>query len=289
MLYSLIDSHCHLQLAAYANDANAVLGNALEQGIGMIVVGTNLETSAAAARFAEAAGDGVWAAIAVHPGHTHRPHHDLEETSAAPTEEKFDAKAFAALAASPKVVAVGETGLDHYRIAADERHSIEDIKKKQQDNLIEHINFAKQRGLPLILHVRDAHEDALGILTEHGGSKLRCVMHCFTGTVTDAERYLELGYYISFTGALTYPPRKGRPENDLHPVARMVPADRLLVETDAPWLTPAPLRGRRNEPANVKAVAQALAALRGVSYEEIAEMTVKNTVKLFNLAKPARP
>lgn len=285
MKFNLIDSHCHLQMAAFATDANAVLGNTLEQGVGLIVVGTNFLTSGDAVRLAEKTPEGVWAAIALHPSHVHNPHHTPDEVVEPPKEEKFDSGAYAKLAGSPKVVAVGETGLDYYRLEADGECSIDEIKKKQIDNFISHINFAKTMSLPLILHVRDAHDDALKILTEHGGNKLHCVMHCFSGTVTDAERYLDLGYYISFTGAITYPPKKGQLENALHSVVRMVPISRLLIETDAPWLTPAPLRGQRNEPANVKAVAAQIATIRGFSYEEVADNTVNNTFKLFNLAK----
>lgn len=286
MFYSLIDSHCHLQLPAYDADRASVLKGARAAGIGLIAVGTNFATSEAAVRLAEANPEGVWATIAVHPGHVHRPHHDESETTVPPTAEFFDRAIFEKLAASPKVVAIGETGLDYYRLAADEEMSLEQIKARQKENFISHLKFAKEKNLPLTMHVRDAHDDAYEILKSEGRG-LRGVMHCFTGTVTEAERYLDLGFYISFTGVLAFPPKKGEEENALATVCRMVPAERLLVETDAPWLTPPPFRGQRNDPFKVRITAQAVARIRRTDLAEIEKITTANAIHLFNLAEPS--
>lgn len=268
-------------MAAYDADRADVVGRMREEGIGAIVVGTNLATSKAAVELAEAH-DGLWAAVAVHPGHTHKPHHDTSELAIAPQEEFFDEALFAKLVCSPKVVAMGETGLDFYRLpeGLDEQKL---IKEKQRENFSAHINFAKKRGLPLSLHVRDAYDDALSILKEE--KYFNGVMHCFTGNLTEAERFLDLGFYISFGGIVTFPPRRGAIENALDPVVRMVPTDRLLVETDAPWLAPAPLRGERNEPSKVRATARYIAKLRRMELDEIEQITKDNAVKLFHLAK----
>lgn len=288
MEFRLFDSHCHLQLPGYDLDRPDVLGRMKEQGMGAIVVGINFQTSESAVGLAEAH-DNLWATIAVHPGHTHNPHHDEFEAVSQPSAEFFDDEKFSALAMSKKVVGVGETGLDYYRLEVP-AGELEKVKNLQRENFVAHIRFAKKRGLPMSLHIRDssdletagAYADALEILrAEKFGTG---VMHCFSGTVTEAEKFLELGFHISFTGAISYPPKKDQSENALHPVARIIPADRLLIETDAPWLTPAPLRGERNEPAHVRITAEHLAKIRKTSFEEIAETTAKNTVRLFNLA-----
>ena len=283
MKFELIDTHCHLQFAAYAGDRDAVIDNALKQGIGMIAVGTNIASSKAAVELAESVKEGVWASVAIHPGHVSRPHHDKNETADVPQEEFFDDDIFSRLIKSEKVVAIGETGLDYYRLPSIDAQEIEKIKQKQRDNLEAHIAFAIKNELPLIMHVRDAHDDALTIL-KSAGCGFRGVMHSFGGTADEARQYLELGHFIGIGGIVTFPPRKGEAENMAVAVARAVPDGRILVETDAPYISPAPLRGKRNEPRNVIRVAQEIAKIRGVSYDEISRMTTANAVKLFNLA-----
>jgi TatD DNase family protein len=293
MNFNLFDSHCHLHGPAYYSDRDAIIAAARADGLGLVTIGTNLRTSAQAVRLAEAHPQNIWASIAVHPGHVHAPHHDAQEQSDPPEEEFFEAENFAALAASASVVAVGETGLDYYRLEDSLGATTEEIKDKQKRNLEAQIVFAQERGLPLICHIRasadqpsDAHEDALEIFRRfnvaHG------VMHCFSGTPAHAERYLERGLHISFAGNAAFPPKKGQLENPLAAVCRMVPADRLLVETDAPWLTPPPLRGARNEPANVKLVAAAVAGFRSEDASEISRITAQNAISIFGLAKRHR-
>lgn len=280
MTFRLIDSHCHLQMPAYDADRAELINAMAEDGLAAIVVGTNALTSRQAVELAEQHAN-LWAAIAVHPGHAHEPHHDKDETAEPPVEEIFDPQFFSVLAKSAKVVAIGETGLDYYRLPENEALR-KTIKSKQRECFVAQIRFAREHSLPLSLHVRDAHEDAWNILNEEG--YFNGVMHCFTGTEKDAERYVSAGFYISFTGAITYPPRKNETENPLVSVAKIVPLDRLMVETDAPWLTPVPLRGERNIPANVRLAAQKIAEIKNTTFEGIAEKSVKNTIKLFNLA-----
>jgi len=260
----------------------------------MIAVGTNFATSAAAVKFAEAHPENVWASIAVHPSHVHAPHHDEQELDDPPSEEFFDPQLFSSLASSPQTVAVGETGLDYYRLKESNGRTLEQIKELQRQNFVVQIRFAQERGLPLIIHIRsstdsfsDAQNDALDILKRENVK--RGVMHCFSGTAKHAEEYLEKGLYISFAGNIAFPPGKSEKENPLAAACRIVPNDRLLIETDAPWLSPPPFRGKRNEPANIKLVAEAVGKIRLQDSAEISRISVQNAIRLFSLAKQLKP
>jgi TatD DNase family protein len=285
MEFKAIDSHCHLHAAAYDSDRDVVLSKIKGANMAAITVGTNLAGSRDAVALAEA-NSNIWASVAVHPSHVYEPHHDKMELTQPPAEEFFSEKLFSDLLTSRRVVAIGETGLDHYRLPEDIDLQ-KTIKNRQAENFVAHIRTAKARKLPLILHVREAYAEALEILKNE--KYFNGVMHCFTGSITEAEKFLEKGLFISFTGAITYPPKKGLVENHLHGVVRIVPLDRLLIETDAPWLTPVPLRGERNEPINVLMVAEKIAKIRGESEETIRQITAKNTVRLFNLASTHTP
>jgi TatD DNase family protein len=295
MSFKLFDSHCHLQLPAYGDAERAVIIEAARKsGLGFIAVGTNFLTSSAAVKLAEENPENVWASIAVHPGHVHAPHHDEQEFADPPTEEVFDAQKFMPLLSSGRVAAVGETGLDYYRLEAGAGRTVEDIKERQRRNFIAQITFAEEKGLPLIIHIRssaektsDAQDDALEILKQENVTK--GVMHCFSGTAEEAEKYLERGLHISFAGNVAFPPRKNEKENPLAVACRIVPDDRLLIETDAPWLSPPPLRGKRNEPANVKLVAEAIGRIRHQDSAEISRITAQNAIRLFSLAKLPKP
>lgn len=253
-----IDSHAHLIDKRYKNDLQEVLDRAAKAGVKAIInVGYDLPSSEEAAKQAELYPN-VYSAVGVHP-------HDAGKLPPDYLEKLRE------LSSHPKVVAIGETGLDYYRNLSE--------PAAQKKVFREHLQLALELSLPVIVHDRDAHKDVLDILRAESGGKLRGVMHCFSGDTVLARRFLELGFYISLAGPVTFPNR-----GSLADVARYVPLDRLLVETDCPYLAPHPYRGQRNEPAHVQYVARQVAGLRGISLEEVAAATTANAKALFNIA-----
>lgn len=289
----LIDTHCHVHFNAYKDDMDDVIKRTLDKGVFMITVGTQKDTSRLGLEVAERY-DGLWASVGLHPNHlTKQEFWDDEELP--PQEqpnsiirtraETFDPAYYLALAKHPKCVAIGECGLDYYRIPVDQE--VQEVKEAQEVALRGQFDVATQAGLPVIIHCRDAHGRQAELIEEYvsaGKLARRGVVHCFTGTLEEARRYLDLGFYISFTGIITFPPRKGEGSvSPLQQVVRDVPLASILVETDAPYLTPIPHRGKRNEPWYVQFVAEKVAELKSISVEEVAEMTTQNARQLFGL------
>jgi TatD DNase family protein len=256
---ALIDSHAHIQGAEFAADREEVLARARAAGVAkIVVVGGAGELASNEAAVALATSDaGLSATVGMHP-------HDAKDVSEA------DLKRLRDLAGDPKVVAIGETGLDFYY-----DHSPRDLQKKI---FARFIHMARETKLPLIVHDRDAHAEIAELLRAEGGAALRGVIHCFTGDYAAAKIFLDLGFYISFSGILTF--KSAEPLRD---AARRLPLDRLLVETDSPYLAPVPKRGKRNEPAFVLHVAETLAAVRGSGLADIADATRRNTEALFGI------
>ncbi len=282
-----------------------VIRRSLEAGVFMITVGTQSDTSRRGLEVAEKY-DGVWATVGLHPNHlTKQEFNDEDElppnlppNPSSPStnatlpygevafshlvktrEEKFDVDLFRSLAAHPKCVGIGETGLDFYRIP--EGLDPEVVKEKQRETARAHFDLATEMNLPLSIHCRDAYDEQLELVAQYvsaGKIPRRGVIHCFSGTEAQARSFLDLGFCISVTGILTF-------SKDLQKVVRELPLERLLVETDSPYLSPAPERGKRNEPWKVKHVAQTLAELKGVSLEEVARATVENTKRVFDRIK----
>jgi len=253
---TLTDSHAHVFWRDFDADRAETFARAREAGVErMVLVGTNLETSRAAFELA-AAETGVYPTAGIHP-------HDTAE--AAPG----DFGAVAELCRRAECVGVGETGLDFFRSYSP--------RADQQRSFHAHLELAAELDKPVIVHCRDAHDATLGVLREHRG--VRGVMHCFTMGAAELPGYLDLGFYVSFSGVVTFPRNDANRE-----AARAVPADRLLVETDCPFLAPQGRRGGRNEPAFVRLVAECLAAERGVPLEELARQTHENAGRLFGLA-----
>ncbi len=254
----LIDSHAHLDDLRYDTDRDDVLQRAEAAGIESIVtIGCDLATSQAAVALAQAYPN-VFATIGVHP-------HEAKEI-----REDWYAS-FRSLARHPKVVAYGEIGLDyHYD------HSPREI---QRQRFRQQIHLARELALPLIIHTREAQEDTVMILREEGAVDVGGVFHCFSGDAWLAKDALDLGFYLSFSGVLTF-----KNATMLRDIAKTVPLDRLMVETDCPYLAPVPYRGKRNEPAYVQYVAETLAKIRGNgSVESIARATVDNTKRVFRI------
>ncbi|MES2141990.1 MAG: TatD family hydrolase [Pseudomonadota bacterium] len=253
----LVDSHCHLDrldLDYFQKDLSQLLILAREQGvIHFLCVGIDLKTFPAVLAIAEQFSD-VSASVGVHP---------TEEVDKEPTLEEL-----IALAKHPKVVAIGETGLDYYRDTTK--------KEEQQTRFRKHIQAAIAVNKPLIVHTRDAREDTIAILKEESAEKARGVLHCFTEDLAMATAAIKIGFYISFSGILTFKNAK-----ELQSVAQQLPFDRILIETDSPYLAPTPFRGKSNQPAYVRYVAEKLAELRNVSLENIATQTTNNFFHLF--------
>ena len=258
----LVDSHCHIDLMDYeklGGDPNSAVAYAHENGIGyMLCVSVDLEQYPVMMDTI-ANMDRVFASVGVHPNH----HEGID-----PGVEQL-----VELATHPKVIATGETGLDYFRSEGD--------LEWQRDRFRRHIEAAKQSNKPLIIHSREAKEDTIKVLQEENARDIGGVMHCFAEDWEMARQAMDLGFYISFSGIVTF-----KSATTLQDVARRVPLDRMLVETDSPWLAPVPYRGKTNQPAYVKHVAEFIAELRQDSYENIATATTKNFFTLFNSAKP---
>jgi TatD DNase family protein len=253
---TLIDSHCHLNYPGLVEDEAGVLDRARARGVtGFLNISTRQSEWDRVVAAAERHPD-VWAAVGVHP-HEADQHPDL------------GADALVAAVEHPKVVAIGECGLDYHYDKSD--------RGAQRERFRAHIAAARETGLPIVVHTRDAEEDTAAILRDESG--VTGVLHCFTGTRWLAEQGLELGYMVSLSGIVTF-----KNARELQEVARMLPADRLLVETDAPFLAPVPNRGKTCEPAFVADTAAFVAALRGEDPKELAERTTANFFRLFNKA-----
>jgi TatD DNase family protein len=265
------DAHTHVNFVAYSEDREAVIRRAADAEVGMNVVGTQLDTSRAAAALAEKY-DNVWATIGLHPIHTSRSYHDVQELGEGGKEftsrgEIFDTAAYLELARQPKVVAIGECGLDYYR--ADES-----TKEAQKKAFIEQIGVANTTGKALMLHIRNAYDDALELVKAH--AKVKGDVHFFAGDWETAKKFLDIGFTLSFTGVITF-------THDYDEVVRNAPLDMLLSETDAPYVTPAPHRGKRNEPSYVPLVVQKIAEIRGGDHDVVAARLLENARRVFGL------
>ena len=284
----LVDTHCHVHFRGYGEESENVIRRAQEAGVLMITVGTNLLTSREALAAAERH-EGVFATVGLHPNHaTTSPHHDEEEQAIAPPAEgeAFDTMAFRTLVAHPKCVAIGECGLDYYRLEGDASEE----KAKQLAAVHAQFDLATEADKPVVIHCRDAHSDQLAVIKEYvdaGKLSRRGVVHCFTATTEVARAYIALGFLISFTGIITFPPRRNPSPYEgegLGEVVRDLPLESILIETDSPYLTPVPFRGKRNEPAYVRFVAEKVAQLKNLPFEEVARVTTENAVRLFGIS-----
>lgn len=261
-----IDSHCHLCFPELSSDIDGVLARMAAAGVeGALNVCVTLEEFPRVQALAQAHPN-LWCSVGVHPDY---PAGANDE--AAPLEEPTVDR-LVALSRQPKVVAIGETGLDYYRL--------KEPLDWQRERFRVHIRAARATGKPLIIHTRSAADDTLRLMREEGAEAAGGVMHCFTETWEVARAALDLGFYISFSGIVTF-----KSATELQAVAQKVPLDRLLIETDSPYLAPVPYRGKTNEPAYVPHVAAKIAALRNVAADAIAERSADNFFRLFNVVK----
>ncbi len=288
-----IDAHTHVQFSAYdaPGDRDGVLRRAKEADVSMINVGTERGTSAAAVALAEAhAADGVFAAVGLHPIHTGRSYHDEDElgrgdaaAARAAHGEAFDAEYYRKLAEHPRVRAIGECGLDYFHFNEDEPREAQIARQKAA--FAAQMALSKEVGKPLMIHCRDAFGDVRAMLRAAGSSGYTPgVVHFFTGTVEDARDFLDRGFSFTFGGAVTFPPRKGMMAGTYDEVVRYIPLDRIISETDAPYVAPVPFRGARNEPSYVVHTVARLAALKGVSPEVIKDRIWENAVRVFGIS-----
>lgn len=273
-----IDAHTHVQFAAYKDDAEEVIKRALAEDIWLVNVGTQKDTSAKAIEIAEKYNEGVYATIGLHPIHTEKSHHDSQElgyngtaTDFTSREEQFNYDYYKKLGENPKVVAIGECGLDYYRLG-------ENTKKSQEKAFLAQIKLADELKKPLMIHCRQAYPDLIKTLTTYYQllAAPAGIVHFFSGTKEDAKELLDLGFYFSFGGVITF-------VRDYDEVVKYIGIEKIVLETDAPYVTPVPHRGKRNEPAYVSYVAEKLAEVLGKNAEEVAAKTTKNTSDVLKI------
>ena len=274
----LIDVHTHVQFAAYEKPVE-VIDSALKGGVWLVNVGTQRDTSKSAVDMANRYDEGVYAAIGLHPIHTDKSFHDVKELGGGEAAkeftsrgEDFDYSYYEKLGRDKKVVAIGECGLDYYRLS-------KDSKERQSKVFEEQIHLSHELQKPLMIHCREAFDDLIDLLFSH--SKLLVnenpgIVHFFTGSKKDAERLMELGFSFSFGGVTTF-------TRDYDELVRYVGIQRIALETDAPYVAPAPFRGKRNEPAYVSYVADGIAKILGTDSEEVARKTTENARRIFKI------
>ncbi len=284
----LTDTHAHLNFNAYKKDLNEVIKRSLENGVEIINIGSQYETSKRAVEIAERYEKGIYAAVGFHPTHAAtdlvKVKMDPEEVAAEEEKEKeFSTEKYRLLAKSKKVVAIGEIGLDYwYRPKT--KIKTEQFKERQKNIFLKQLDLAKELNLPVIFHCRVAHDDLIEILSQQSASgveRIKGVIHCFTGGWEQAKKYLEMGFYLGFNGIIF--------KLDLNEIVEKAPLDKILIETDCPYLVPPLARrslegeGGRNEPIFVKYVAKKIAEIKKVSFEKVAETTTQNARNLFGI------
>lgn len=288
------DTHTHVQFAAYDEDRKEVIERALKANVSMINVGTQVDTSAAAVKLANEFftfsnsrelenkdSARMYATVGLHPVHAEKSFHDEQELGGGEAAkaftsrgEDFDYGNYKKMALDPKVVAIGECGLDYY-------HLSEESKARQKEIFIKQIELAKEVQKPLMIHCREAFGDLIEVLSGNRNmlNSEPGVIHFFSGTAEDAKKLLDLGFSFTFGGVVTFLPKAGRPAYD--DIVKYIPLDRILSETDAPYVAPMPYRGKRNEPLYVIETVKKLAAIKKVPVEEMAEKIFENARRTF--------
>jgi len=276
------DTHAHVNFDAFKNDADNIIKNSLAEKTWMILVGTDFKSSKSALNLANKYEKGVYAAIGLHPIHLFSTDARGDDYEFVSRQEDFNYDVYEKLIQFEKVVAIGEVGLDYYHINSESDAG--SVKKKQQEVFFKQLVLAAKNSLPVIIHCRNAHDDTLLVINEFKKeykqllpkNKPWGVMHCFSGDEDLAWQYFNLGLIISFTGLITF----SRQWDDL---IRKLPNDKFMIETDCPYMTPEPYRGKRNEPILVRYVAKRIAEIKSLPLNEVAGMTTDNARNLFNI------
>jgi TatD DNase family protein len=276
----LFDIHSHLNFSAFRDDADKVIKRILKEKIWTILVGSQSSTSQRAVEYAEKYCCGIYAAVGLHPIHLEKTYFDPKEDVGIKEriytrEEEFDYSFYKNLAQKRKVVAIGESGLDYYRCS-------KSLKKKQIEIFEKHIELAIESKKPLMVHCREGHRDSIDILRKFkakAGNNLLGDIHFFSGSWEEAKKYFDLDFSISFTGVITF-------TSAYDEVVKKSPIERIMIETDAPYVAPIPYRGRRNEPLYVAEICRKVAKIKNISFEKAAKITVENALRMFKIKKP---
>lgn len=291
----MFDCHTHLHFAAFHNDSKEAIDRALAAGVSVINVGTQRDTSAQAVVVANQYKSGVYATVGLHPVHTTKSFHDEAELGPADAKamageggwhpngftsrgEAFDYDFYRRLASDPKVVALGECGLDYYRPEGNP----EEYKALQKEVFLQHVKIAEETGKALMIHCRpskgtdDAYEDLLSLLLTTNYSPQTAILHFYVGSVAITKKFLDAGFNFEFGGVITF-------SHDYDQQIALIPLDRILTETDAPYVSPTPHRGKRNESAYLVEVVRRLAEIKGVTFDEMAKITHDNAVRIFKI------
>ncbi len=271
MQFKFVDNHAHLNFTAFDADREEAIQRAKDAGVAVINVGTQKDTSKKAVEIAEA-NENCFAIVGLHPVHTSKSFHDEKELGEGGVEftsrgEIFDYEFYKNLCQSPKVVGIGECGLDYYRLEGETK----EIQKKAFEA---QIRLAEETGLPLMLHLREAYLDAIEILKNHPKVKGNC--HFFAGTIEEAKEFLDLGFTISFTGVITF-------AKQYEELVKFVPLESILSETDCPYVSPAPYRGKRNEPSYVVEVVKKIAEIKNLPLEQVSKQLLANSKRVFGI------
>ena len=293
----LFDSHTHLQFSAFNNDRDEVIKRTLDDNIWIVNVGSQKDTSKKAVDLANKYPEGVYATVGLHPIHVDKNHYDFQEFDGDngfnPRGEKFDYDFYKNLARNEKVVAIGECGLDYAVFAREQGERLqkqasaealregglpseEKLKDKQKEIFIKHIELAHEINKPLMVHCRQAFDDLISVLISHLSflNTPPGIIHFFTGTSDDAKKLLEMEFYFTFGGLITY-------NRQFDEIIKFLPLEKILLETDAPYVAPEPYRGKRNEPIYIIETAKKLAGIKNISLEKICEQTTENAIKVF--------
>ena len=276
-----IDTHSHVNFNVFKEDADEVIQNSLKEKTWMINVGADYKTSRRALDIANRYEKGVYAAVGLHPIHLFSTRATAEDYDFKTREEEFNYDMYEKLATFEKVVAIGEIGLDYYHIG---NNDIQVVKKKQKEVFVAQVLLARRLNLPVIIHCRQAHDDMIQILRDlkkeykdlFSKNGVWGVMHCFSGDEDLAWQYFGLGLMISFTGLITF-------SQQWDSLIRRLPSDKFMIETDCPYMTPEPFRGKRNEPVYVRYVAKRIGEIKNLSEERIAEISTNNAKNFFRI------